>query len=326
MEDNIMKKFLQLLLAGALLFSAVSCSKSGTSDKQGEEDGVKESKQGDLGDVDKALDLLKTLIPEGWDENRYGAYIYNEWDEEFLPDCFPDPPSGIKVDQTTFKDYDHDTLNGSYSVGPLSYESYEDYRQYGVSFYANEEHISAIIADIEGKGMKGGLEDEGTWTFYSYFDGEYYLQIFIREAFSEEDYDYLVAIDATDSLHKLPESIDGIPLPQCGFVSSSYESGYYTIQDFSEGYEDIDFDLSKDKLPDEYFAAWFSYYCATAQDAKDYAQKLVSLGWELQYESESDGSYYASLYKDGVYAVSNYIHYDVEFQVGFSDMIENLTF
>jgi len=52
----------------------------------------------------------------------------------------------------------------------------------------------------------------------------------------------------------------------------------------------------------------------------------VGEGWELQYESDSDGCYYSILFRDGIYGVVNYYDYDVMLEVGFSDIIENLQY
>ena len=317
-----MKRLLAILLAGLMLFSFAACGNNETPSGSKETDPIS---QGDLDDLDDALDKLEQMIPEGWDENNYGAYIYNVWDSEFLPDCFPAAPEGVKVDQTTFKDYDHDTLNGAYDVGHISYESKEDYREYGVSFYATKDQLDTFISGVESKGLTGGLTEEGEWTFYDYFGNGWYMQIFVRNSISEENYEYLVNVNATDSLFELPKSIDGIPLPQVGMVTGDYSKGY-TIQDFTDGYEDVDFDLSKDKLPDQYYAAWFNYLCATNQDAKDYAQQLKDLGWEVEWETDGEDGYRCCLKKDGVYAISNYYDYDCMLEVGFSDMIENLSY
>lgn len=109
-------------------------------------------------------------------------------------------------------------------------------------------------------------------------------------------------------------------------MTDSDYNKYYTIQDFSNGYEDVDFDLSSDTLPTEYYAAWFNYLCATNQDAMDYAQKLKDLGWEVEWESDGEDGYRCCLQKDGIYAISNYYDYDCILEVGFSDMVENLSY
>ncbi|MBE6985583.1 MAG: hypothetical protein E7434_08275 [Ruminococcaceae bacterium] len=327
-----MKKLFAFLIALIMLFSLAACGSDDNdrSDGQNEDSNASNNDAGsdndiNISELDAAIDTLEQLIPEGWDENSYGAYIYNVWDSEFLPDCFPDAPEGIKVDQTTFKDYTHDTLNGDYAVGPLYYESKEDYREYGVFFYATEEQLDAFTGAVEAKGMEGGITEEGEWTFYNYFGNGWFMEIFVREALSEDDYQYSVSVSATDSLFELPASIDGIPLPQCGMTESDYNQ-YYTIQDFTNGYEDVDFDLSSDTLPSEYYAAWFNYYCAANQDAIDYAQQLKDLGWEVEWESDGEDGYRCCLHKDGIYAISNYYDYDCLLEVGFSDMVENLSY
>ena len=317
-----MKKILAILLAAMMLLSLAAC---GTNDDPSESKGTDPISQGDLNDLDDALDKLEQLIPEGWDENKYGAYIYNEWDSDFLPDCFPTAPEGIKVDQTTFKDYKHDTMSGGYAVGPLNYEKKEDYREYGVFFYATKAQLDAFTDAVEAKGLKGGITEDGEWTYYNYFGNGWFMEIFVRESLSEENYDYSVSVSATDSLFDLPQSIDSIPLPQCGMTESDYNKNY-TIQDFSDGYEDIDFNLKSDKLPTESYAAWFNYHCATNQDAKDYATQLKNLGWEVEWETDGEDGYRCCLKKDDVYAISNYYDYDCVLEVGFSDMIENLTY
>ena len=306
-----MNKLFALILVLAMVFTLCACG----ADKE---------------DYDKDKPAVTTKgqqikLPKGWGENNYGAYIYDVWDADFLPECFPAPMDGVKVEQTTFKDYDHDTLSGSYAVGPLFYDSYEDYREYGLSFYANSGELEAFIAAVEAKGLQGGLTEEGTWTFYNYFGNGWFMEIFVREALGQDDYQYIVNVNATDSLFALPKTVSGIPLPQCGVTDYDYNK-YYTIQDFAEGYEDVEFDLAKDKLPKQYYAAWFNYYGTVNQDAIDYAQQLKDLGWEVEWESQSEDGYRCCLKKDGVYAVSNYYAYDCMMEVGFSDMVENLSY
>ena len=316
-----MKKLLTLCLVIVLLFSFAACSEKETPPAKSDEPILS---QENLEDLDEALEILDAMMPEGWDENDYGAYIYEVWDTEFLPDCFPEPIDGVKVDQTTFKDYHHDTLNGDYSVGPLYYESYEDYREYGLGFYATQEQLDAFVAAVEAGGLVGGQTEDGEWNIYEYFGNGWFMEIFANLMHNDLNYDYWVSVSATDSLFALPEYISGIPLPQCGMVT--YDHSYFTIQDFSEGYEDIDFDLSSDTLPAEYYAAWFNYCCATNQDAIDYAQQLKDLGWEVVWESDGEDGYRGCLQKDSVYAVSNYYDYDCLMEVGFSDMVENLSY
>ena len=323
-----MKKLIALILALTMALSLAACG-GGKDPKEttapvsgGNEDPI--LSQEDLDDLDNAIDQLEALMPEGWDENRYGAYIYEVWDSEFLPDCFPEAPEGVKVDQTTFKDYDHDTLNGDYSVGPLCYDSYEDYREYGVGFYATTEQLAAFVSAVEAKGMTGGQTEDGEWCIYEYFGNGWFMEIFANLMHNDLEYDYWVSVSATDDLFELPASISGIPLPQVGMITEDHRK--YTIQDFTDGYEDVDFDLSSDTLPDEYYAAWFNYLCTTNQDAIDYAQQLKDLGWEVVWESDGEDGYRGCLQKDGIYAISNYYDYDCLLEVGFSDMVENLSY
>ena len=328
-----MKKLFVLLLALMMVFSLVACDLGNTEDPDKDNPGTSNNGDNstssilsdkDREDLDDALDKLESLMPEGWDENKYGAYIYEVWDSEFLPDCFPDAPEGVKVDQTTFKDYDHDTINGDYSVGPLTYDSYEDYREYGVGFYATADQLNAFVAAVEAKGMTGGQIEDGEWCIYEYFGNGWYMEIFANLMHNDQEYDYWVSVSATDCLFELPESISGIPLPQCGFVS--YDHEYYTINDFTNGYEDMDFDLSSDTLPTEYYAAWFNYYGTENQQAIDYARQMKDLGWEVEWETDGEDGYRCCLKKDGIYMVVNYYDYECMIEVGFSDMVENLSY
>ena len=307
-----MKKLLALILALTMLLSLAACGKK-TKPQQG-------------GQIQSGgnEELPELPLPDGWDENRYGAYIYDVWDEDFLPDCFPEAPEGIKVDQTTLKDYTHDTLNGDYSVGPLTYDSYEDYREYGVGFYATQEQLDTFVAAVEAKGMTGGQTEDGDWCIYEYFGNGWFMEIFANQMHNDQEYNYWVSVSATDCLFDLPASISGIPLPQVGMVTYNHDN--YSINDFTDGYEDMDFDLSSDTLPDEYYAAWFSYCCTVNQDAIDYAQQLKDLGWEVVWESDGEDGYRCCLQKDGIYAISNYYDYDCVLEVGFSDMVENLSY
>lgn len=333
-----MKKMITLSLSLMIILSLAACGgKKGDKDPAGSSPDVSQQ-QGDTGgltqkeleDADKALELLEAMIPEGWDENNYGAYIYKVWDETFLPDCFPSPIDGVEVDQTFFKDYNHDTLNGSYDVGPLSYESKEDYREYGVRFYATEAQLEEFTAALEAKGFTGGQKGdrEGDWwEFYYYNNDGWFMYLFFNTNDDQDGkFDGALTASATDSVFPLPASVDGIPLPLKGMTDYDYTKDY-CIDDYSSGkYDNTDFNLASDPLPSELYTAWFHYYAATMQDARDYAQQLVKLGWELQNESEDGDTYYSMLLKDGVYAISNYYGYDVMMEVGFSDMAENLSY
>ena len=330
-----MKKLFALFLAMMMVFSLAACGGDDEKTPNGESGKPSESTgqltQDDLEDVDKALEMLEALKPEGWDENNYGAYIYDVWDEEVLPDCLPGPVDGIKVDQTFLKDYSHDVMNEDYSVGPLNYESYKDYREYGVRFYATEEQLDAYLDALRSNGFSGGQvsdRDSEWWEFNFCNNDGWFVYVFFNTNDNEDgEFDGAASVYATSDLFPLPEAIatDGIPLPQRGMTSSDYTK-YYTV--FDSNYDEVDFDLSSDSLADqgEYYAAWFSYFGTEIQDAKDYAQTLAGKGWELQYESESDGCYYSSLKKDNIYAVVNYYDYDVMLEVGFSDIIENLQY
>ena len=98
-----MKKLLALLLTLAMVFSLAACGKDTDKTTDGDDSGASNNGNGDpiisdedVEDFEDAMDKLEGLMPEGWDENRYGAYIYDVWDQEFLPDCFPAPPRGSK--------------------------------------------------------------------------------------------------------------------------------------------------------------------------------------------------------------------------------------
>ena len=331
-----MKKLCALFLAMMMVFSLAACGGGGNDEPSASDPGSQSSSPGqltekDLEELDKALETLEALKPEGWDENNFGAYIYDVWDEEVLPDCLPGPVDGIKVDQTFLKDYSHDVLNGDYSVGPLYYESHEDYREYGVRFYATEAQLDAYLDALRANGFSGGQvsdRDSEWWEFNFCNNDGWFVYIFFNTNDNEDgEFDGAASVYATSDLFPLPEAIaaDGIPLPQRGMTSSDYTE-YYTV--FDMNYDEVDFDLSGDSLADqgEYYAAWFSYFGTEIQDAKGYAQILAGEGWELQYESESDGCYYSSLKKDSIYAVVNYYDYDVMLEVGFSDIIENLQY
>jgi len=325
-----MKKLLAILLAAIMVFALVACGDK----KDNGSDGDKSDKDGkdtilsdeDLEDLDDAIDKLEQLLPDGWDENKHGAYIYGVWDSDFLPDCLPDAPEGVKVDQTTFKDYDHDRLNGDYAVGPLSYESKEDYREYGAGFYGNLEHLEAYAKALEAKGMTGGKTEDGEWIVYDYCGDGWFVELFAQTQYGDDrEYDYYISVNATDSLFELPEKVDGIPLPAVGMTECDYNESYYIV-DFSEGYEDVEFDLSKDSLPEEYYVAWFNYYGTVNSHAVDYAKEIKDLGWEVEWETDGEDGFRCCLKKDGVYMVVNYYDYECMLEVGFSDMVENLSY
>lgn len=318
-----MKKILALLLAAMMIFTLAACGNNDDDSPTINNDDILTDE--DLEDLDEALEILEALMPEGWDENRYGAYIYDVYDSDFLPDCFPKQIDGTLAYNTTFKDYDHDVLNGDYSVGYIMYESYEDYREYGVSFYVTEDQLNEFLVQIEAKGFKGEMEiDSDYWTegFYAKSDWAMYL---VLNPNDDKDGEYFgcLSVSATDDLFELPKSISGTTLPTFGIVTSDYN--YYTIQDFSEGYEDVDFDLTKDTFPPEYYAAWFDYYGVSKQNAVDYVEELEANGWGFEYNYGEDTDLYRIvLKKENVYAYCNYENGYL--MLGFSDMIENLTY
>ena len=325
-----MKKLLAILLAAMMVFALAACGNNETpSGSEGGTPGTSNNNglvNDDLEDLEDAMDKLEELMPEGWDENDYGAYIYDVWDSEFLPDCFPEAPEGVEVEQTTFKDYHHDRINQSYGVGPLFYETKEDYREYGVGFFGNLEHLEAFVAAVEAKGMTGGQTEDGDWIIYNYYGNGWFMEIFAQiQFYSEREFDYYISVSATDSLFQLPQAVDGIPLPQVGMTDCDYNKSYY-INDFSDGYEDLIFDLSKDSLPKEFYAAWFNYYGTENQQAIDYARQMKDLGWEVEWETDGEDGYRCCLKKDGIYMVVNYYDYECMTEVGFSDMVENLSY
>lgn len=328
-----MKKLFALLLILAMLFSLTACSsgEENTPSANGQQTttaSVPQNADEALEDLEEMMEFLK---PEGWDENKFNAYIYDVWDEDFLPDVLPGPVDGIKADQTSFKDYSHDVLNGDYSVGPLIYDSYEDYRTYSVRFYATEEQLDEYIEALRSEGFSGGQlsdRDSEWWEFnFSNNDG-WFVYIFFNTNDNEDgQFDGAATLYATDSLFPLPEAItaEDIPLPQRGMTSYDYTE-YFTAYDMN--YEDVDFDLSGSTFDElgEYFAVWLSYFGTEIKDAQEYAHTLADAGWELKYENEDEGCYNATLEKDEIFAVVNYYDYDVMLEIGFSDTIENLQY
>ena len=336
-----MKKLLAILLAAMMLLTLVACgnNQEDESDNSKTQSGKNGNSSAILdesvnwSDVESALDILESLKPEGWDENNYNLYIYDVYDSDALPDCIPEQIDGTLAAMTSIKDYKHDVLNQDYCVGPVCYESYEDYREYNVSFYAKNEHLEAFISELESNGMKGYMEGEdeafgsGDWWEGCYSDGEWLISLFYNTNDDKDgEYDGCLTVTATDDLYDLPRSIAGIPLPQFGVVTFDY-SAYYTIQDFTNGYEDVDFDIENDSFPAEYYAAWVDYYCVTRDDAVDYVKVLEDNGWEIESTYSDEEDYYCMiLKKDQVYSIVKYEEYEGAYMlVGFSDMIENLT-
>lgn len=325
-----MKKTFVLALAIVMAISLTACGGNPASGDEGAGGNSGQVSQGDLDDLDKALEQLEKLTPEGWDSNQYRDYIYDVWDSDFLPDCFPAQIDGVEPSQTSFKDYDQDEMNSDYSVGRLDYEGPEDYHKYSVSFYCTEDQLSAFMDALRAKGMKGGLYSgsDGPWLEYDFAGNGWYMYIFFNTNDDQDGkFDGCATATATDDLWEHPASISGIPLPQVGVPGYDYGNDCWVEtynMDTGES-EGMDFDLASDSLPIEGVSYWmyFDYHGTELQDAKDYAQLLVGEGWELQYENENEGSYTSSLYKDGIYAISNWVGY---LEIGFSDMIENLQY
>lgn len=329
-----MKKIVRLLMMALLVFSLVAC---GSNESNNEGNNANEGSTNsnlnndvDLDDVDEALDLLESLQPEGWSQGNYGGYIYDVYDSEFLPDCFPSQVDGTLAYMTKFKDYKHDVMNQDYSIGELYYDSYEDYRCYSVSFYTTSDQLSSYIQAIVDKGMYGYMEGEGEgfggqdWRYGFYAGNGWAMSLFYNPNDNKDgEFDGCVTVNATQDLFELPKSINQIPLPQKGITTTNQK--VYTIQDFSNGYEDVDFDMVNGQFPDEYYAAWVDYFGYCKAYAQDYVTELQQAGWAIEYEyANEEDLYWMILKKDNIYA--NVKYEQSYLQVGFSDMIENFTY
>ncbi len=323
-----MKKTLIFILALLAVFAFASCDKQDGNSGTTPNDEILTPE--DLEEFDKAVEILEQMTPDGWDENDYGMYIYDVWDSDFLPDIMPAPVEGIKVDQTNFKDYKHKVMNDDFSVGPIWYESYEDYREYSVSFEANVAQLDEFIAAVREKGFVGNestnREEDEWWELEFYHEDGWFMYITFRQSTYNQEYDGHVGVSLTDSVFERPAAVDGIPLPNKGMPAYNYTE-YSTILTGAEG--EIDFDLAKDSIPaDDDYVIWFSYYGTEAADSKEYAATLVGEGWEIVQEDDNtaEGDYYALLKKGEDYAQVDFISYDGILEVGFSSMVENLQY
>ncbi len=332
-----MKRLVTLLLALMMVLSLASCAKkdeggdnsngttsTSTPDKDGESAAGNESSK-----ADDAGDKTETVLPEGWDENRYGMYIYEVWDAEFLPDVMPAAPEGIEVDQTVFKDYKHDTMSGGYGIGPISYENYDDYREYGVSFYCTVEQLDAFFAAAEAKGFVGGnttnREEDSWWEEVYYNESGWYMYVTFKPSTYNDEYDGFASVSLTDSVYKRPTSISGNPLPQKGMPGYDFINDCYI---YTAEYDAVDFDIDDTFPTDKDYSMFLDYYGTTAEYAKTYTAELVAAGWTVTQgdQMQEDGGYYALLEKDGQYAQVDFIEYDGILQIGFASMVEFLQY
>ena len=337
-----MKKILALLLALLMLVSLCACGGGAPSSEGfgGKNPAVSQDQPGgedleqSMEDLEDALEILEYLKPEGWDENDFGAYIYDVWDESQLPDILPGPVEGMKPYQTFYKDYKHEDLQDDYSVGLLNYEAHDDYRAYGVSFYATFEQLEEYLSALRDKGFTGGTREEydDVWLEYHFSDsGNWYIYIFFNTNDDEDGaFDGCATVYATDSVWDYPDSVAGTSLPRAGAPAYDYNSEFWveTYQHESGDMPTLNFDLKSDPFPEsetQSWWMWFAYYGTVAAQAKAHVQQMLSEGWELQWESEDGENYWSALQKDGVYAVVNCFD-GYELQVGFSDMIENLSY
>ncbi len=331
-----MKKLFALVLALIMLLSLAACGgektpESGTDNNSSSKPtpDASNSISIDWEALDSALSVLDTLKPEGWDEDPYGMYIYDVWDQEFLPDVMPAPIDGIKIDSTRFKDYNHDVMNKDYSVGPIEYDDYKDYRKYSVSFNATIEQLDAFIAAVKEKGFVGTEttthEEDSWWEYYYYNESGWFMHIFFNTV-SSDGYDGFASVSLTDSIFDKPASVAGIPLPQKG--APAYDYTKYSFY-FDENYDEVSFDITKDTFPDSYYAIFFEYYGVDAKYCKEYTSQLVNAGWTIEQEDdkvESENNYYALLKKDGEYSQVYFAPYNGFMQVGFCTMPEGLQY
>lgn len=333
-----MKKLLALLLALMMVFSLAACKTDSAPTTEGDPalaaPGGDVLTQEELDDLENALDILESLKSEGWDENDFGAYIYDVYAIEDLPECFPKAlPEGTVATQTKIKDYQHDTYGERYEVGRMWYESHEDYKEYNASFYCTWEQLDELIADMEAMGLVGGrysgIIGEDSWIEYDFGGNGWYMYIFFNTNDDNDGtHDGHATLCATSDLWDLPESFCGIPLPQVGVVDEDYSAGVYVADayDFNTGdTRYLEIPVNGGTLPGEEYSWWiyFEYFGTDADDARAHAGLLQNEGWTLEWDStDDDGSYNACLLKDGVYA--SCVFDDGYMMVGFSDMSENL--
>ncbi len=328
-----MKKILALMLALVMMLSFVAC---GDNSEEQFGDGGNSDKDTTLtpGDIDDLDDALDALTPEGWDENNYGMYIYDVWDAEFLPDIFPKQVEGTKVSQTNYKDYKHDVLNSNYAVGPIWFDSPENYREYSVSFYASIEQLDKYISNAKAAGFVGDetSSPDDTWREFTLYHSDGWLMYIFFNTNDDDggDFDGCASVSLTDSLFKRPDSIAGVKLPTAGTPEYDYTAGScYEVYNYtSDDMETLDVDWNG-SFPDNEKYSWyiyFTYYGADVAATKAYKDSLISSGWSVVSERNSEEDEYRStLRKDDVYMVVN-CYNNTHLEIGFADMEENLSY
>jgi len=292
----------------------------------------------EIQDANDAMDQLEAWAKaQGWDDNQYGNWIYGVWDSDVLPGCVPKEIEGVKADQTTYKEKRHDTYNGDYHVGSMGFPD-QKYEVWGVSFYCDDDQLDAFIGAIEAGGFFGGQTEVSEYApTWEWIGNGYYAHLYVNAQISgEEGYNKLASFYITETRQTpRPSSFQGLKLPDVGEYLSYTPDGIgfgwdtasdNSVENFWDPYAD------KGTLPDQWYV-WYNFFGVTVDQAKAYAQQLVSQGWTVEYENNDDygwgetprPAYSCQLIKNGIYAavsVNDYSVYGID--VRFGTMAESL--
>ena len=346
-----MKRLLTITLAIMLILSIAACNpkdkvqdalrdelsgnnsgNSGNSGNGGNSGNSGNSGNGNISDdeLQDAMDQLeKWALAQGWDENRYGNWIYGKWDSEVLPSCVPKEIDGVKVDQTSYKEKRHDTYSGSYGIGDVSFSD-GAYEEWGVSFYCTDAQLDEFIAAMEANGFYGGqIYDSEYAPEWAWLGNGYYAHMHVNpQSMGEDGYDNFASFSITQDNHNpYPVAFMGTKLPKIGVVMYDYTEGAGMGWD-GEDYELVEpiWDVFADKgqLYDNGWNLWLDYFGVKPEQAAACVQDLVAQGWTLTYEDttyDGEGFVYHLEKGDMVAGVEQSAY---TMSIRFADISENI--
>ena len=274
----------------------------------------------------------KPVPPKGWAGHDYYFWIDKVWDSAVLPSCVPKEIPGVLVGNTTYKTKAHQTMNNIRTVGNMSFAS-DNYERWGLNFDCKEAQAQAFLKGLEENGFFGGKTKTtgNNQSIYEYIGNGYYAYVVVSPNFmgSEKDagYDTGVAFYLTPAIYQFPKSLNGWPLPQVGVVLGSLEDWVilYWENDKEQSVK-WDFQADKGKIPAKNWVAWFDYFGVSNEQAAAYAKTLEANGWKIVYQNtNSEGRYSCQVSKGTVHGM---LFFDgaFQFRVGFSDVVEMLSY
>ncbi len=260
-----------------------------------------------------------------WDTGNYGADLYGIWDSSVLPSVFPAEPNSVtSIDRTSFVGK-LDKKLGEHPPGQLWTDSETaDWEYFYVMFEGTEatfntlkEALEANFECVDEPENDYGGESLARGDFHAYSQDWYMYMSYYEDGDWDDAANKRISngtwgftLYAIPAYHQLPKVIEGVPLPQFGYMMSPANE-LICYADGDDEYTWLDYDYQTGTASGTVKTYWDSeellYYGATESDAEAYGQTLLSAGFSNTYNGSEQ--YYKTYKKDDV---SVYVSYNAK--------------